>query len=350
MQPAGIRDVARRAGVSVATVSNVFNRPEVVASPTRQRVLDAVNALGYIRNESARHLRLGQSRTVGLIVPDIANPFFTDVARGVEDVVRAAGSLVIVCNTDDDREKERQYITLLAEEQVQGVLTVPVRGSRKAAPLLRDRNVPVVLLDSTDRSGSLCSVAVDDVTGGRIAVAHLLEQGHRRVGFIGSGYDARQVIDRLSGARTAMSGAGHDPQALITFAATALTIDGGVEAARAMLAMPLRRRPTGVACVNDLMAFGVMQELLRSGLRVPEDVAIVGYDDIGFAVAAAIPLSSVRQPRQRLGEHGAKLLLAEAAGNGHRHESVVFRPDLIVRASSDLRRRSAVRTVESVRR
>lgn len=341
MQPVDIRDVARRAGVSVATVSNVLNRPDIVAAATRRRVREAVDALGYVRNESARQLRRGQSRTIGLIVPDIANPFFTDVARGVEDTARAAGSLVIVCNTDDDPDRERRYVTLLAEQQVQGALAVPVRGTHTAAPLLRDRNVPVVLLDSTDASGQLCSVAVDDVTGGRIAVQHLLDNGHRRIGLVGSGYEAHQVIDRVAGARQAVTEAGLAPDALLSMPTSQLNVAGGTDAARALLALSRRRRPTGLVCVNDLIALGVQHELLRAGLLVPDDVAIVGYDDIGFAETAAIPLTSVRQPRQRLGERATELLLAEAAGGDHQHQSVVFEPELIVRASSNTRARAA---------
>jgi LacI family transcriptional regulator len=347
MPAAGIRDVAKLAGVSVATVSNVFNRPKIVAPETLRRVREAVDALGYVRNESARQLRMGQSRTIGLIVPDIANPFFTDIARGVEDTTSAAGSLVIVCNSDNDPEKERRYITLLAEQQVQGALTVPVRGARSAAPLLRERNVPVVILDKTDRTGKLCSVAVNDVAGGRLAMSHLLYNGHRRVGFVGAGVDVHQVVDRRDGALQAVTEAGLDPSQLVAFPTETLTVEGGTRAARNLLALPARRRPTALTCVNDLLALGLMHELLRSGLRVPDDVAIVGYDDIGFAEAAAVPLTSIRQPRHLLGQRAAQLLLDEATNDEHRHESVIFEPELIVRASSDYRRRGAARPIAS---
>ncbi len=329
-----IRDVAERAGVSVATVSNVFNRPDIVAPATRARVEEAVAALGYVRNESARQLRMGQSRTIGLIVPDIANPFFTDVARGVEDTASAAGSLVIVGNSDDDPEREQRYLTLFAEQHVQGALLVPVRGSRDAAAGLRRRGIPVVMLDSAGGADDWCSVSVNDVVGGRIAVAHLLEAGHRRIGFVGAGSAAPQAIDREAGARAALADSGRPPDELVGLAANALNVEGGAAAARQILALPARRRPTAVACVNDLLALGVLHELLRSGLDVPGDVAIVGYDDIGFAEAAAVALSSVRQPRQHLGQRATQLLLEESSGQGHHHDRVVFEPELVVRASS----------------
>jgi LacI family transcriptional regulator len=333
-RPVGIREVAARAGVSVATVSNVFNRPEVVAADTRLRVERAIAALGYVRNESARQLRSGQSRSIGLIVPDIANPFFTDVTRGVEDATSAAGAMVIVCNSDDDLDKEDRYVTLLAEQRVQGVLLVPVSGSLAATARLRDRGIPVVLLDSIGTVDDISSVSVNDMAGGRIAVAHLLALGHRKVAFLGAGHEAPQAVDRTAGARQAMLDAGRSPDELRLMPAHSLNVDGGVRAAAQLLTQTPRVRPTAVACVNDLLALGLLHELLRNGVRVPDDIGIVGYDDIGFAEAAAVPLTSVRQPRQHLGRCAAELLLRECATASQRHEQVVFEPELVVRASS----------------
>jgi LacI family transcriptional regulator len=333
-QPVSIRDVAAHAGVSVATVSNVFNRPEVVAPSTRTRVDHAIAALGYVRNESARQLRLGQSRTIGLIVPDITNPFFTDVTRGVEDVISAAGGMVIICNSDDDPDKESRYVTVLAEQRVQGVLLVPVSGSQAATARLRDRGIPVVLLDSTGATDDISSVSVNDIAGGRIAVAHLLAAGHRRIAVLGAGSDAPQAVDRIEGARRAFRAAGLRPDAVRLLPAHGLNVEGGARAARDILEQKPRSRPTAVACVNDLLALGLLHELIRNGVRVPHDIAIVGYDDIGFAEAAAVPLSSVRQPRRHLGRRAAELLLDECSGEGTGHDRVVFEPELVIRTSS----------------
>jgi LacI family transcriptional regulator len=333
-QPAGIRDVAERAGVSVGTVSNVFNRPDVVAASTRRRVEEAVAALRYVRNESARQLRMGQSRTVGLIVPDIANPFFTDLARGVEDVTSAGGALVIMCNSDDDPDKEDRYLTMLAEQQVLGVLLVPIASSAAAADRLNERGIPVVLLDYKGRSRRQCSVSVNDKAGGGLAVTHLLDSGHRRVAFVGAESKLRQATDRLAGARQALVDAGRSDDELTILPAPSLNVAGGVAAAQALLSLPKATRPTAVACVNDLLALGMLQGLLRAGARVPDDVAIIGYDDISFAGAAAVPLSSIRQPRHDLGRRAAELLLEEATSEGHQHERVVFEPTLIQRESS----------------
>ena len=319
----------------MGTVSNVLNRPEMVAEKTRRRVEEAVVELRYVRNESARQLRQGQSRTVGLIVPDIANPFFTDVARGVEDVVSASGAMVIVCNSDNDAYKEDRYLTMLAEQQVLGVLHVPLGKPSAAVSRFHDRGIPMVLLDYKGRSREQCSVSVNDVGGGQLAVAHLLASGHRMVAFIGAGNTPlRQVTDRLAGARRAMRAAGRPLQELHLLPATALNVEGGVESARALLRLPRRRRPTAAFCVNDLLAIGMLQEFVTNGVRVPDDVAIIGYDDIAFASAAAIPLSSVRQPRNQLGRRAAELLIDEALSDDHVHSRLVFEPELIVRQSS----------------
>jgi LacI family transcriptional regulator len=266
------------------------------------------------------------------------------VARGVEDATSAAGALVIVCNSDDDPEKERRYLTMLAEQQVQGALIVPVRGSHAGSSILRDRNVPVVLLDSTDVTGTLCSASVNDVAGGRMAVAHLLAAGHRRVGFVGSGHAAQQVVDRGAGAAEAVAAAGLADRALLSVPASPHTVAAGAEAARLLLAVPARARPTAVFCANDLLALGVLHEMLRNGVRVPTEMAIVGYDDITFAEAAAVPLTSIRQPRQLLGQRAAELLLDETDSAGHVHKSVVFEPELVVRESSPGRSRGRARS------
>ena len=320
----------------MGTVSNVLNRPDLVASGTRHRVESALADLQYVRNESARQLRRGQSRTIGLIVPDIANPFFTDVARGIEEVARREDALVIVCNSDNETDNEERYLQMLAEHQVLGVLHVPAGGSSAAITRLRERGTPVVLLDHRGRSRTQCSVSVDDVLGGKLALDHLLSRGHRRIAFVGAGAShAPQVTDRLAGARKSVSEYGGRPAASLTMLDTpSLNVPGGAAAARQLLAIGIRRRPTAVACINDLLAIGMLQELLKAGVKVPEDVAVVGYDDIAFAAVSAVPLTSVRQPRLQLGRRAAELLLDEATNPQHVHARDEFEPELIVRESS----------------
>jgi LacI family transcriptional regulator len=336
-----IRDVAGHAGVSVGTVSNVLNRPDTVSEATRQRVLDAIAALGFVRNESARHLRAGHSRTIGLVVLDIANPFFTDVARGVEEVANAEGLAVILCNSDDRADKEDAHLDVLSEQRVQGVLITPKAELTPALDRLRSRGTPVVLVDRRAAGPDQCAVAVDDVLGGHLAAEHLLERGHRRIAFIGGSSGLPQVHERHEGVETAVREALGSTEGLTVFSPQALTVAGGREAGAAIVGLPAARRPTAAVCANDLIALGLLQEMVRHGVRVPEDLAIVGYDDIDFAAAAAVPLTSVRKPRQDLGRTAARLLLDEArAGDAHVHQQLVFEPTLVVRESSMTRRPS----------
>ena len=338
--PASIREVAALAGVSLGTVSNVLNRPELVAEQTRARVQAAIKELGFIRNESARQLRAGRSRTIGLVVLDVANPFFTDVARGVEDAASDAGLAVILCNSDDQKAKESRYLEVLEEHRVQGILITPVAGADARLARVQRRGTPVVLVDSRSPSRGQCSVSVDDVLGGDLAVSHLLETGHERIAFVGGPLSIRQVTDRRDGAIQALNRAGRDGGDLRVIETSALNVAAGQRAGATIAALPAAGRPTAVFCANDLLALGVLQEMTTRRIAVPESVAIIGYDDVEFAAAAAVPLSSVRQPRHQLGRAAAQLLIEEALGDGtHRHRQVVFEPDLVIRRSSSSRPR-----------
>jgi LacI family transcriptional regulator len=336
-----MKDVAAMAGVSVGTVSNVLNRPHLVSEDTRRRVQAAIAELGFVRNETARQLRAGRSRTIAYVVMDAANPFFNDVARGVEDVARAAGIAVYLCNSNQDADREREYLERLREQRVQGVLITPIDP---AGPLLTEMprgGTPVVLVDSHSTDPSRCSVAVDDELGGELATTHLLETGHERIAFVGGPVSVPQVRDRLRGARRALTSAGRPAEALVTLETSALVVAEGQRAGERLVGMPSATRPTAAFCANDLLALGLLQAMTRLGRSVPADLAVVGYDDIEFAEAAAVPLTSVRQPRELLGRTAVELLFEEAAGEPtHLHRHVSFRPELVVRASTTTRRGS----------
>jgi LacI family transcriptional regulator len=336
-RPAGIKDVASHAGVSVGTVSNVLNRPHMVRQETRARVEAAMTDLGFVRNESARQLRLGSSRVLAYVFLDAGNPFFTDVARGAEEACRAEGLALMMCSSDGDPAREGQYLDLLFEQRVRGVLVTPADNSNGRLRTIAGHGMPVVLVDrqSPDGGDDWCSVGVDDVLGGELAVTHLLDQGHRRVAFVGGPPTIPQVADRHTGTLQALAAAGRSAADLTVIETEALTIASGREAAQRLVGLPARRRPTAAFCANDLLALGLLQQLVQQGRSVPADVAIVGYDDIDFAAAAAVPLTSVRQPRQQLGRTAASLLLREARDEpGHIHEHVQFQPELVVRQSS----------------
>src|SRR5947207_6448526 len=194
-----IREVAKRAGVSLRNVSNVLNRPEIVAKETRERVSSAIEEIGFVRNGSARQLRAGTSQYIGLVVLDVANPFFTEVARGVEDLANQAGYAVILCNSDDSVDKESHYLQVLEEQRARGVLITPVQSDASYLQRFRKRGIAVVLLDRPSKIKDLCSVAVDDVRGGELATSHLLDQGHVRIGFVHGALSIRNCADRRRG-------------------------------------------------------------------------------------------------------------------------------------------------------
>jgi LacI family transcriptional regulator len=336
MASVSIKDVAARAGVSVGTVSNVLNRPGNVRPATRARVEAAVADLGFVPNASARQLAAGRSRTIAYVVLDATNPFFTDVARGIEEVAKVERLSLFICNSDQDAEREDQYLEQLTELRARGVLITAMDYTNPRLQRLRDTGVPVVLVDrAPNGSDDWCTVGVDDVAGGELAVTHLIEAGHQRLAFVGGPIDIPQVADRQTGAFKAIEAAGLDADALTLLRTTGLNIAEGRRAGERLLGLPKRRRPTGVFCANDLLALGLLQHLVQHGLDVPGDIAIVGYDDIEFASAAAVPLTSVAQPRHLLGRTAARLLADEAEhGSTHRHEHVVFPPELVARASS----------------
>jgi LacI family transcriptional regulator len=334
-----VKDVAAAADVSLGTVSNVMNRPEVVSARTRERVERAMAELGFVRNESARQLRAGTSRTLAYVMLDGTNPFFHDVAQGIEMAAEDADLSLFICNSNSRSVREEVHLDRLLQQRVQGILVTPVDPSAPHLGELVRRGVPLVIVDRVREGDGCCSVAVDDVLGGRIAIEHLVEQGHQRVAFIGGPESIGQVRERLQGAREIWSELGLPADDLVNLPTEALTVAEGRSAGERLAGLPVRRRPTAAFCANDLLALGLLQQSIGSGLRVPDDLAIVGFDDIEFAAAAAVPLTSVRQPRQELGRAAAQLVLDEATNPDHQHQQLQFEPELVARASSATRPR-----------
>jgi LacI family transcriptional regulator len=334
---ASVRDVADRAGVSVGTVSNAMNHPEKVSAAVLDRVQRAIEQLGYVRNDAARQLRVGRSASIGLVVLDVRNPFFTDIARGAEDQAAGAGLSVILGNSDEDVTRESAYLDLFEQQRVAGVLISPYGDISARLHRLRDRGIPAVLVDRYSADATFSSVSVDDEAGGRLAVEHLISQGRRRIAFVGGPLEIRQVSDRLEGARRAVA---INPEVGLEVLETdALTVIEGRAAGQRLMARPLggdSPRPDAVFAANDLIAMGVLQALMMqgAGLRVPEEIALIGYDDIDFASAAVVPLSSIRQPAQLIGRTAVEILLEESANPDAVPRQVVFQPELVVRESS----------------
>lgn len=327
-----VRDVAVAASVSVGTVSNVLNRPDKVAAETVTRVLAAIEELGFVRNDAARQLRAGRSRSIGLVVLDASNPFFADVARGAETRAQEDGLSVLLGNSDDDASREAGYLDLFREQRVNGVLITPASGTTDRLSRMQDAGTPVVLVDHEIPGSTFCSVSVDDVEGGYLAVRHLLEIGRRRIAFIGGPSSITQVANRLLGARRAVAEVAEATLEVVEM--PALTVLNGRAAGESLVERAVL--PDAIFAANDLLAVGLLQAFsMFNTLKVPEDIALIGYDDIDFASAAVVPLSSIRQPAQMIGHTAVELLLRSISDpDGDYERNVRFRPELVVRQST----------------
>ncbi|MDR0848166.1 MAG: LacI family transcriptional regulator [Propionibacteriaceae bacterium] len=320
-----IKDIAERAGVSTGTVSNVLNHPEAVADATRQAILAIMADLNFVANASARQLRVGASQTVGVVVMDISNPFYTELARGIEDRLAQDGLLMMLCSSDENEKREASFLRQFSEQGVLGVLVTPF-GEEAAPEKYADLGHPTVLLDAD--SPTLPSVSVDHVDGARQAVKHLLDQGHARISFVNGPLELRPCRERAEGVRLAIADHGLDPDTVLTTVNVgALTAEFGKGAASQLLADDAC---TAIFCANDLLAMGVSRELRLRGLAAPGDVAVVGYDDIAFLSELMLPLTSVRQPMHDLGWTAVDMLLRPQDHPKH----VSFAPTLVVRESS----------------
>ncbi|MGM7679443.1 LacI family DNA-binding transcriptional regulator [Microbacterium sp. A94] len=331
MAEIGIRDVAARAGVSTTTVSNVLNRPETVSRAATAKVEAAIIELGYVPNVAARQLRAGRSSVIGMAVVNITNPFFSEVVLGAEETAETSGYSVFVGNSYDSRAREIRYLDLFERQRLDGVLLAPLSGQLDALERFVKRNVPVVLVDRVDPTGRLASVSVDDVLGGRLATAHLIAGGARRLMYVGGPSEMDQMRERLEGCQIEAERAG---LGLTVVDDGRLSIRLGREIGRRLAAMPRSERPDGIFGGNDEVALGIMHSLLEAGIDVPGEVSIVGYDDIEFASASAVALTSIRQPSREIGQQAAELMLAGLGGEDLSARSIRFKPELIIRKSS----------------
>jgi LacI family transcriptional regulator len=333
MAAVSVRDVAQRAGVSVGTVSNVMNQPDKVSPSTIESVQRAIKELGFVRNDAARQLRAGRSRAVGLVILDVGNPFFAEVARGAEDQASRAGFSIILGNSDEKADREARYLDLFEEQRMHGVLISPFGEVTERLHRLRDRGIPAVLVDRTSPDSSFSSVSVDDIAGGRLAVEHLISIDRARIAFVGGPMEIRQVTDRLEGSRRAV--AAHPGVALEIIETPALSVEEGRAVGERLLERDRAARPDAIFAANDLIAVGLLQALYMQGaVVVPDEIALIGYDDISFARASVVPLSSIRQPSGLIGATAVDILLEEAADPSRAAVQIVFQPELVIRDST----------------
>ncbi|MDR2454491.1 MAG: LacI family transcriptional regulator [Bifidobacteriaceae bacterium] len=355
---ATIVDVAQAAGVSLGTASNVLNKPERVAPATRQRVERAIEQLGFVPSGAARQLRSGGWSAVGAVLLDIRNPFYTDVARGIEDQLDPDRQALLVGSSDGDPRREARYLRLFESQGVAGALVASVDQTGSVCRELAERGLKLVLLESEFPDLPISSVRVDNRAGARAAVRHLMGLGFDRVTMFNGPPQLRQCAERAAGAAEALAGLGpsaapapspgagpgdgRGADAAAGLAALAggrlrqievgqIDSRGGAAAAAAWLAGD--PGPSAIFCVNDLVAIGVQRALRRAGRYSPERYPIVGFDDIDAAQDRAVPLTSVRQPTYQMGRRAAAMLAQ--AGPGQAVEHITFVPELVVRASTE---------------
>lgn len=328
-----IQDVAARAGVSAMTVSRVMHNHPRVAPETRQRVTQVIAELGYVPNALARGLLKGQTRTVALLVSDISNPFFTLIARGAEDVAQRNGYTVLFGNSDESVEKERQYVDIMLQNRVDGLLIAPAgQGSRKVLELLQAQSAKFVLIDRDVEGIASDIVEGDNVGGARILTEHLLRIGHRRIALVNGSLTTSTARERLIGYRTALVAHGVALDERFVVEGT-FTRAAGHAAVAQMLALPPDEQPTAFCACNNFLAIGVIEALRAAQLDVPAQRAVVSFDDIELASALYPFLTVVAQPARTFGTLAMQFLVDRLRGETTPARRVVLPPELIVRRS-----------------
>lgn len=329
---ATIKEVADHAGVSVATVSRVVNKTGYVSLDLQERVQDAMRTLNYRPSALARSLRRQETQTIGVLVPQLDQPFFSALVFAVEKTLFSSDYRALICSAEERRDKEDAYIEMLMRQRVDGVILVPTGQSTDNVRRLLDEGVPVVLVDRDIPNLAINRVLCDNYQGGVMAIDHLLALGHRRISVIGGPEYSEAIIDRMNGARAALASAGIalDPSLFVT--GSLPQFEMGYTAGLKVLDRP--DRPTAIFAFNDVMAIGVMHAAAELGLRLPDDLSVVGFDDIPIAAYSIPELTTVAQPIYAMGETAADLLIRHVRDTDALVESVKLETRLIVRKST----------------
>ncbi len=328
---ATIKDVARLAGVSTTTVSHVMNKTRFVAEATQKKVLEAVDSLNYAPSAVARSLKCNTTRTIGMLVTKSTNPFFAEVVHGVEEYCYNNGYTLILCNTEGNLEKQRDYLRMLAEKRVDGLLIMCTDLDDKLMALLeRQKQTPMVVMDWGPASPYRDNIQDNAEQGGYLATQYLIEHGHRHIGCLTGQKGKSACEERLNGFRKAMSKANLDVNNDWLLEGD-FECESAVNAANAFIAM--ENRPTAIFCFNDIMAMAMISTFEQAGLHVPEDISIIGYDNIDLAPYFAPPLTTIHQPKRRLGKTAIEILMARMKNKDIAPTTFEMQPELVERKS-----------------
>lgn len=335
--PVTISDIANAVGVSRMTVSRALNHKPRVSAETKARVLKVAEELNYIPNALARSLTMQETKMIGIILPDNVNPYYARLIRGIEETVSASGYTVVLCNTGEQMDKEMKCLRLLKERRPDGLIITPTQKSAKQILALKEENVPFVLINRHFQEMKTDYVLCDNVEGGYLAVTHLIQLGHRRIAHIGGPEEISTARERLIGYKKALqrNGIQFNTELLVR---SDLKPESMAELVSRLFM--LKQRPTAIFVFNDFLAISVLTVLKERGLRVPDDVAVVGYDDI--EVASVLELTTISQPKYEIGKQAARMLLERmrdrktGQSSAEVHE-VVLQPKLVIRGSSKSR-------------
>ena len=327
-----MKDVAQRAGVSASTVSHVINETRFVSQDLRERVLRAMRELNYQPNVAARSLRTKRTQVVALVIPDITNPYFPDIARGVQDVAEENDYAVILCNTDRMLSRERRFLNALRRQRVDGLVLNPSVVTSVDLQELLNAQIPVVLIGSQIDQPSFDVVMVDNVKGAYDAVKHLIDLGHHHIGLVGGTRTTSSGEQRFQGYVRALADHGLPVrEGLVTEGP--FTHEGGYEGMRRLLALPTP--PTAVFASSDVMAIGALVAIQEAGIRVPEALSLVGFDDIAVASITTPKLTTIAQPKYQTGETAARLLFNHIESpSPPQRQKIILDHTLIVRSST----------------
>jgi LacI family transcriptional regulator len=322
-------DLAKELNLSTATISRALSRPEIVAPQTRTRVLDAVRRSGYQMNGIARSLRTQSTQTIGIIVSDICNPFFSAIVKAVEDVARTNGYTVLVCNADEDGRNEEVAMRLFIERQVSGVIRCSAGANPSLLEALQQKSIPLIDLDRQSGPPNIDTVILNNALGASLGARHLIELGHKRIAIVSGPLHLSNARDRLEGFRKTLRTARISiPRNYIEFGD--FREASGYQAAERLLSLPFR--PTAIFVANNEMMAGTLLAVRQRKLKVPRELSLVGFDDARWARYLEPPLTVVSQPAERMGQKAAQLLLTRLHGRAT-PQTVVFEPELIVRRS-----------------
>jgi LacI family transcriptional regulator len=327
-----IKDIAKQAGVSYATVSRALNNHPEINIDTRKKIMRIAEEYGYQPNAIAQGLVKKETNTIGLIIPDITNPFYPEVARGIEDAANETGYTLFLCNTNWKQQREENYLNVLRQKQVDGVIIAPASEKPEHLKKVIAHGAKNMVFISRVNLGNVTSVLIDNVRGGRMAVEHLISKGYRKIAFVGGLNDISSNRERFQGYREALEIAGIKlNQAYIV--GGDFKRESGHQATKWLL--QLESRPDAIFAANDLLALGAIQALREQGLRIPEDMAVIGFDDIEFASLPEIQLTSVTQPKYDMGKLALQTLMMQMKGDGRIvAKKIMLEPDLICRKTT----------------